>query len=228
MADKFELPPRIPPSEAPETITVPDFGASLREKSDRAKLLADACGLIGKGQLPEVEIALRLPHQPNDRVQEEILSLGKLDLVYDDHGQLASAHLDYGHGQTEDADFRNGQIVNDHMLSSFDANYVFDDQGHIASESEVERTGAQSYFELAADGSLKRSVETYPDHGGIELDNAPGNHVVRDWIPGKTEGTLRYDDKLRFQSGQIKSPTALWGVRIGPEGKPILVREREA
>jgi len=228
MSDKFELPPFVPTEPLPQPVTVPDFAAALKEKSASAKLLADACGLIGKGQLPEVEIALRLPHQPNDHVQKEILGLGKLDLVYDDHGQLASANLDYGHGQKEEADFRNGQIVSDHMQSTLDATYVFDDRGRIASASEIDQTGTKRYFDLAADGSLKRSVETYPDHGGIEIVNAPGNHLVRDWIPGGTQGTLRYDDQLRFQSGQIKSPKGLWGIRIGPDRKPILVPEREA
>jgi hypothetical protein len=228
MADKFELPPFVPTEPLPQPVTVPDFPAALKEKSARAKFLADDCGLIGKGQLPELEIALRLPHQPNDHVQKEILGVGKLDLVYDDHGQLASAQLNYGHGQVEIADFRNGQIVSDHTGGPLDATYVFDDKGNIVSESEIDQTGTQRYFELAADGSLKRSVDTYPDKVGIELDNAPGNHLVRDWIPGGAEGTLRYDEKLRFQSGQIKSPDGLWGIRIGPDGKAILVKEREA
>jgi hypothetical protein len=227
MADRFEMLP-VNPSEGPEPITVPDFGALLRQKNDSAKLLAGACGLIGKGQLPQVEIALhQASHTPNDHVHQEIVGVGKLDMVYDDHGQLASAHLDSGYGHSEDAEFRNGKIVSDHMLSSLDAAYIFDDQGKIASEAEIGVTGTQRYFDLAADGSVTRSVETYGNGGGVEIDNTPGNHVEKDWVPGDVEGKLKYDDQLHFQSGQIKSPNGLFGIRIGPDGTPIMVREQQ-
>jgi hypothetical protein len=227
--DKFEIRPQGP-IEPPPTVPVPDFAAMMKLESTSAMLWEETRGLMSRGVLPEVQMALHdKGHKPNDHVHKQVLGLGDVDLVYDDKGDLASAHLDMGHGNSEDAQFRDGHITNDRLNGNYTASYNFDSDGHITSGSATTIAGSSHYYELGANGTVTHSVDIDSIRGDKEYQNTPGHHTYRAIDPDGTTGTLTYDDQLHFQSGQIRTPDgSLFGIRIGPQGKPIMVPEREA
>ncbi len=226
--DRFEVHPRIQVDE-PEPTSVPDFGTALLNETRTAKLLEGARGIVGRGVLPDVQLALKEhDHKPNDHVNKDLPGLGKLELVYDGSGQLASTHMVFTDKTVEDTEYHDGHVVRDHLKSSLDATYTFDDQGHVRTESEATSAGTRSYFELAADGTVTHAIDDLGEQGARELDNKPGHHILRYWATDDSVGTLKYDDALHFKSGQIRTPDRLFGIRKGPDGIPVIVPEQEA
>jgi hypothetical protein len=227
--DKFEIRqiPRSADESFLQTVT-PDFGALLQRNSQKANVLIEARGLLAKGVLPEVQVALEdSAHNPNDHVHKQLLGIGQLDLDYDDHGKLASARLDYGHGNTEDAKFVDGHIVENRLRGQFNTDYTFHANGSVASENFQSAANSNQYYEFDEKGNLTLGVESNADHTTTLLDNEPGHHDIVMTGTNGNRATLNYDNNQQFQNGDLRSATEIWGLRPGKDGEAEVFPERK-
>jgi len=227
--DKFEIRPVQDSSEASFRIATPDFGALLQKENKNATDLLGACGLLATGALPEVQLALQdTAHKPNDHVHQQVAGIGQLEFDYDDHGKLASAHLDYGHGDREDAKFVDGHIVENSIRGQFNSDYTFYANGKVASESFEPVTKANQYYEFDEKGNVTLAIESNPDHSSTLLANEPGHHDIVFTDRTGNRATLNYDNNQQFQDGEIRGGGVIWDLKHGKSGAAEVFPEREA
>jgi len=193
---------------------------SLRAALGQVKVMAEADlkmqGAIAANLLPDVKVALKETHKPND-VVHKVYEHGTLDLTFDGSGSLQEANLKVDNGNAEDAVFKNGQIISDHSTGESDATFRYD-QGRVFS-ADLKYAGgvAHDYFEFAADGSVTLARNTNGT-GNHEIINQPGQHTYTISNPEGDVRVLNYDDRLSFRAGTVRSATDHNTFGIVPEG----------
>ena len=216
--DKFEIRPQ-PFREEHFQVATPNFGELLQRDTQNANGLKGADGLLAKGILPDVQMALQeTGHKPDDLVHKQLPGVGQLDLTYDDHGKLASAHLDEGQGNSEDAKFVDGHIVENRLQGLFNADFHFNADGTIASEAFAPSSGANEYYEFDKNGNVTLSVESNPDLTSTVLRNEPDDHSVQILGNSGNRATFNFDANQQFQNGELTLDGDLYGLRPRKDG----------
>jgi hypothetical protein len=154
----------------PGQVLIDNYSATLNDIQQRVSTQAlTNQGLIARGQLPSVEMALHQNTPPNAHAFDT--NNPNIQFDWDGQGHLATAKYDYGNGTIETATFKDGKLSTDHLASKDqDLLFQYDANSHVQ-HVEIDH---EERYDLSSNGTVTHAELLVGDKK--EIFNEPDRH----------------------------------------------------